>query len=167
MKDFKQLLIKELNLLPHPEGGYFSETYRSKEIIKKENLPAKYGSDRNYLTSIYFLLEDNNFSAFHRLKTDEIWYFHFGNPLMLNTIDEQGTLTQNILGPDFRAGQKFQHTVPAGHWMSASVLNEEGFSLIGCSMSPGFDYDDFELGDRKKLIELFPRHKVIIEKYTR
>lgn len=167
MIDLKKLCIKKLNLLPHPEGGYFSETYRSKEIIRKENLPARYGGDRNFLTSIYFLLEENNFSAFHRLKTDEIWYFHYGSPLLLNTIDEHGNLSQIILGSDFKIGQKFQHTVPAGHWMSASVLNEKGFSLIGCTMSPGFDYNDFELADREKLIELFPRHKVIIEKYTR
>lgn len=167
MHDTKKLLIEKLNLLPHPEGGYFSETYRSKEIIKKANLPARYNGDRNLCTSIYFLLDDNNFSAFHRLKTDEVWYFHYGNSLLLNTIDEHGNLSQIILGPDFQSGQKFRHTVPAGHWMSASVLNEQGFSLVGCSMSPGFDYDDFELADRKKLIELFPWHKVIIEKYTR
>lgn len=167
MRDFKQLLIKELNLKPHPEGGYFSETYRSKEIIKKENLPSRYNGDRKLFTSIYFLLDDNNFSAFHKLKTDEVWYFHYGNPLLLNTIDEHGNLSQIILGPDFQSGQKFQHTVPAGHWMSASVINEKGFSLIGCSMSPGFDYEDFELANRQKLIELFPRHSVIIEKYTR
>ncbi len=167
MHDIKILLTEKLNLLPHPEGGYFSETYRSKEIIKKENLPAGYSGNRNFLTSIYFLLEENIFSAFHRLKTDEIWYFHYGNPLLLNTIDEQGNLSQNILGSDFKSGQVFQYTVPAGYWMSASVLNGEGFSLIGCSMSPGFDYDDFELADRQNLIELFPGHRVIIEKYTR
>lgn len=167
MHDTKKLLIEKLNLLPHPEGGYFSETYRSKEIIKKENLPSRYSGDRNLCTSIYFMIDENNFSAFHRLKSDEIWYFHYGNPLLLNTIDEHGNLSQIILGPDFQSGQKFHHTVLAGHWMSASVLNENGFSLIGCSMSPGFDYEDFELADRKKLIELFPRHSVIIEKYTR
>jgi hypothetical protein len=165
--DFKKLCIEELKLQPHPEGGYFRETFRSKEIIKKENLPERYSGDRSMFTSILFMIDDKNFSAFHRLKTDELWYYNFGNSLLLTTIDEYGNLSEIILGSSFHIGEKLQHLVPAGSWMSASVLNEEGFSLIGCSMSPGFDYDDFELANREKLIELFPMHRVIIEKYTR
>ena len=167
MIDLKKLCIKKLNLHPHPEGGYFRETFRSKEIIKKENLPGRYSGDRSLFTSILFMIDGKNFSSFHRLKTDELWYYNFGNSLLVTTIDEYGNLSEIILGGSFDDEEKLQHLVPAGSWMSASVEDKFGFSVVSCSMSPGFDYDDFELADRKKLIELFPNHRVIIEKYTR
>jgi len=167
MSDLQNNLIKHLRLLPHPEGGYFSETYRSVHILKKEHLQDIYSGDRNYFTAILYLLNDSNFSSFHRLKSDELWHFYFGNSLVLNTISPDGSYKSVILGNDFLNGERFQYLVPAHYWMSASVKNESGFSLVGCTLAPGFHFEDFELATRKNLIELFPVHRVIIEKYTR
>jgi uncharacterized protein len=150
--------IKTLSLLTHPEGGYYKETYRSKKSIELK----EFGSKRNYSTAIYFLLEKDNFSALHRIKSDELWHFYAGDNLEIIEIDTQGELKITELGKD-----NFQYCVPAGNWFGSRVKQGGKFSLVGCTVAPGFDFTDFEMADRKKLSAAFPRHIKIIEEMTR
>jgi uncharacterized protein len=139
--------IKHLDLIPHPEGGYYRETYRSDGIIK-ENCLGGFNGHRNYLTSIYFLLEYGNFSAFHRIKSDELWNFHAGDPLEVVEITPQGKLIVTDLGADLSNGNVFQYVVKAGNWFASRVKQGGTFSLVGCAVSPGFDFSDFEMEGR-------------------
>ena len=161
-----KLLVKELNLQPHPEGGYYSEVYRSDENVKKEHLPARYKDNRNFSTSIYFLLLKSNFSAFHRLKSDETWHFYEGSKLLLYIIQEDGKLQTVKLGNEVEDGDCFQYTVKRNLWMAAAVENGD-YSLVGCTVSPGFVFADFEMADRKELTKEYPKYKDLIDKYTR
>ena len=160
------ILIKKLNLQKHPEGGYFKEIYRSVEVIPKTALPDRYSNFRNYSTSIYFLLKENDFSAFHRVKSDEIWHYYKGNSSVnIYIINNQGELEEKILSDSIDKGQ-FQVIIPAGEWFSAKLSKINSFALMGCTMSPGFEYDDFELADRNILTKEFPQYKDIIRKMT-
>ena len=150
--------IKTLSLLPHPEGGYYKETYRSKESIDIKGFDGK----RNYSTAIYFLLEKDNFSALHKLKSDELWHFYAGDPLEVIEIDTQGQLKITELGKD-----NFQYCVPAGNWFGSRVKNGGEFSLVGCTVAPGFDFADFEMAKREKLIKEFPKLETIINQMTK
>ncbi|TND09760.1 MAG: hypothetical protein FD123_884 [Bacteroidetes bacterium] len=152
---------------PHPEGGYFRETYRSSETVAGTALPGRFGGERNFSTAIYFLLEAGNFSALHRIKSDEAWHFYAGDALDVIEIDEQGNLRVTSLGSDPEAGEIFQHIVPAGRWFGSRVKAGGSFSLVGCTVSPGFDFTDFEMAERKKLMEQFPQHALLIEDLTR
>lgn len=158
-------LVKHYNLQPHPEGGYYKETYRSEEKIntKENNFP----NGRNYSTAIYFLIEKNNFSSFHRIKSDEIWHFYDGDALEVIEIDLKGNLIRTQVGRDLKNGQTYQYTVKAGHWFGSRVLSGGGYSFVGCTVSPGFDFNDFELAKRNELIQLFPQHEKIIVELTR
>ncbi len=158
--------IKKLNLSKHPEGGYFREVYRSKEFINKKSLPARYTSFRSFSTSIYFLLESHEFSAFHRLKSDEIWHFYDGSPLSLLIIEKTGVLKKIKLGKTPENNEVFQAVIEKGNWFAAKVNEPDSFSLIGCTVAPGFDFEDFELGKKSKLVELYPQHSDIIESFT-
>ncbi len=168
--------IEQLNLSPHPEGGYYKETYRSKGKIRTE-LMKGIVAERNFCTAIYFLLEKNNFSAFHRIKSDELWHFYAGDALEVVEITKQGELKITVLGPHLDKGQVFQYMVPAGNWFGSRLIhqsNSEGgvkkggeFSLVGCTVSPGFDFLDFEMGNREELIEKYPAHEKIIKELTR
>jgi predicted cupin superfamily sugar epimerase len=160
------IIIDKLGLQPHPEGGYFKETYRSFGKIEEENLGPDYKGKRNYSTCIYFLLTSDNFSALHRIKQDEIWHFYDGSPISLHTISESGIHAVTIIGPDILNGETPQFVVPGGCWFAAEVLNKNSYSLVGCTVSPGFSFDDFELKSRKELIALFPDKKEIISKLT-
>ncbi len=160
-------LINYLNLQAHPEGGYFKETYRSKGLIEPSNLSGNYDGSRNYSTAIYFLLTSESFSAFHKINQDEFWHFYTGSPIRLHMISPKGEYTFVIIGNDLEAGQHFQYYVPGGYWFASEVVNEDGFSLLGCTVAPGFDFKDFVLADRGKLIEAFPEHEVVIKKLTR
>lgn len=162
-----QQLIDKLGLTPHPEGGYFKETYRSEENIKADGLPARFGADRQFSTAIYFLLVDDNFSAFHRIKSDEVWHFYTGSPIVVTEIGSEGKLTKTILGPDVTDGQVFQHVVPAGSWFGSEVLGRSGFALVGCTVAPGFDMADFEMADGDELLKEFPQHKEVINTLIR
>lgn len=155
-------IIKKLKLKKHPEGGYYSETYRSQISIKKNHLPEKFGSDRNIKTSIYFLLNGNSFSAFHRLKADEVWHFYSGVPLNIYIIQKSGKLKKIILGKN----HLYQVVIKAEQWFAAEVTEPKFYSLVGCTVSPGFDYRDFEMGEEEKLIKLYPSHKKLIERLT-
>ena len=160
-------IVKELDLKPHPEGGYFKETYRSKGEIKEDSLHSGYGGKRNYSTCIYFLLTSETFSAFHKIKQDEIWHFYAGSPIQLHTISEAGDLSKFIIGTDLISGQTPQLIVPGDHWFAATVVNDNDYALVGCTVAPGFDFSDFVLADREELIHKFPQHQQIITQLTR
>lgn len=159
-------IIRRLDMKPHPEGGYFKESYRSAGIIQGSSLPKGITGKRNYATCIYFLLTSEAFSAFHRIRQDEIWHFYDGSPIVLHKIFETGVHSKFIIGNDLSQGQAPQLVVPAGIWFGAEVMNENSFSLVGCTVSPGFDFVDFELPTRQELVALFPQHEKVIERLT-
>lgn len=160
-------IIKQLSLLPHPEGGYYRETYRSIEEIPEACLDSKYIGKRNCSTCIYFLLTSDTFSAFHRINQDEIWHFYQGSPLNMYMISPAGELTEVLIGSDIVKGEVPQFVVPAGFWFAAKVIDENSYSLVGCTVSPGFDFRDFELADKKMLCEMFTEHEKIIKRLCR
>jgi len=159
-------IIKKLDLKPHPEGGYFKETYRSLAEINKNSLHSGYNGKRNYSTCIYFLLTSDTFSAFHKIKQDEIWHFYDGSPILLHTISETGIHDEYTIGRDLSKGEVPQLVVPGNHWFAAEVINKNDYSLVGCTVSPGFDFSDFELPTRKKLITKFPTYESLITDFT-
>ena len=158
--------IKSLGLKPHPEGGYYKETYRSLEQISEDSLPKRYKKARSLYTSIYFLLKGKEVSHFHRLKSDELWHFYDGSSLTIHILDLDGNYFKKQLGNNIEKGESFQVLIKAGQWFGATVDAIEAYTLIGCTVAPGFEFDDFELGNRKQLIELYPDHKSIIKKLT-
>ncbi|MGA7829069.1 MAG: cupin domain-containing protein, partial [Geobacteraceae bacterium] len=142
-------LITRLVLEKHPEGGFFRETYRSDELISAENLPERFaGGARSFSTAILFLLADNEFSALHRIKSDEIWHFYEGDTLLIHELDLSGRYTQHRLGGVGGDLVCFQVVVKAGSWFGATLEKPETFALVGCTVSPGFDFRDFEMADR-------------------
>jgi predicted cupin superfamily sugar epimerase len=152
-----QLLVEQLDLLPHPEGGFYRETYRSEMQLENH--------DRSLMTSIFFLLTDTNISRFHRITADECWYFHAGNPIVVHTLDENGH-HEFILGNDAAKGQLPFYLVKGGTIFGSSVLDDKGYGLVSCAVAPGFDFRDFELFDTETLLNQFPNHEVIIRKMT-
>ncbi len=167
MQDKIQSLVTQLGLLPHPEGGYYKEVYRSEEVIPASALAEKYEGERNCCTSIYFMLTSTAFSAFHRIAQDEIWHFYQGAPIDLHLLSPEGEHTLIKLGHNFLAGEVPQAVVPAGYWFGAEVAGENNFSLVGCTVSPGFDFRDFELAERETLTQAFPQHSALIHKLSR
>jgi predicted cupin superfamily sugar epimerase len=163
----KEILIEKFDLQPHPEGGYFKETYRSEGKVLTNDPPHHFPNHRNYSTAIYFLIESTNFSALHRIKSDEIWHFYTGDALEVIEIDLKGNLIKTQVGADLKNGQTFQYMVKAGHWFGSRVLKGGQFSFVGCTVSPGFDFNDFELAIRQELIDLFPQHTQVITELTR
>ena len=142
-------VIEALGLAPHPEGGFYRETFRSTS------------------TGIYFLLPAGEFSAFHRLRaSDEIWHHYAGDPVELDTIDPDGVHRVTILGPDLERGERPQAIVPAGTLQAAAVRGIR-FALCGCTVTPAFQFDDFELPTRDELLLAFPRHETLIRQRTR
>jgi uncharacterized protein len=160
--------IAALGLVPHPEGGYYRELYRSAGSIPAPALPPHYGNtQRSYATSIYFLLKSGEPSHYHRLGSDELWYYHTGAPLVLAVIDTAtGTLREHHLGCDIDAGQVLQCVIPAGCWFGAAVAEPDSYALISCVVAPGFDFADFELGGRQRLLDEFPQHAESIAALT-
>jgi len=159
--------VRTIELIPHPEGGYFRETYRSPVTLELQALPAGYEGSRSVSTAIYFLLKKGQFSALHRLRSDELWHFHAGGPLKVVVIDECGTGKEVLLGSCPENGESFQAVVPAGCWFGALPVEGASYSLVSCTVAPGFDFRDFELGDRDDLLERYPEHRKIIEQLTR
>jgi hypothetical protein len=159
--------ITALNLRAHAEGGHFAETYRSPLAIPGSALPPGYGGSRPCSTAIYFLLKGHEVSAFHRLRADELWHHYAGSSLVLYLIDADGTLRERRLGPAAERGDAFQVTVPAGCWFGAAVEDPRSYGLVGCTVAPGFAYEDFELGDRASLIASYPQHRDLVERLTR
>ena len=162
-----QQLINFYNLLPHPEGGYYKETYKSDEIINRSALPNRFDGDRVFSTAIFFLLERGDFSAFHRIKSDECWHFYSGGTLLVYIIEADGQMEIIRLGNDIENRELFQYVVPANCWFASIPAPESDFSLAGCTVSPGFDFNDFEMAEANKLIEQFPQHAEIINALCR
>jgi len=158
--------IKELDLEPHPEGGFYRETYRAEEILPASALPSRYAGRRSFSTAIYFLLRSGEVSKLHRLRSDEVWHFYKGNPLRLHILSPGGRYSSPVLGRRPGCGERFQCVVPRGAWFGAEVIGRGSFSLIGCTIAPGFEFADFELGGRAGLIKRFPRRRRIIERLT-
>jgi len=169
-------LVSALGLQPHPEGGYFRETYRAGETIAGAALPRRFGGERSISTAIHFLLEAGQRSRLHRIKADEVWHFYTGDPLIVVEIDGTGRLKTTQLGGDFASGAVYQHVVPAGAWFGATLaeggrfaptgIAQAGFALVGCTVAPGFDFADFELADRAALLAEYPAHQDWIHRLT-
>lgn len=159
-------IVEKLKLQPHPEGGYFRETYRSKGIIPLSALEHDFTGDRNYSTGIYFLITAGNFSAFHRIVQDEMWHFYKGDPMQLHIIHPDGNYECVTVGNDLSSGQAPQYTVIGGSWFASEVKPGGQFSLMGCTVAPGFDFADFEMPSRTELTQRFPQHKDLITKLT-
>lgn len=156
--------IQKLELQKHPEGGYYREIYRSAEMIYID-APDK-RLKRNYSTSIYFLLDGKQVSKFHRLKSDELWHFYDGSSIIIHMIDEIGNHSQIILGNKIDQGELFQTVIKKNNWFAAELVDKKSFALVGCTVSPGFDFSDFEFGNREVLIAQYPKLKELITRLT-
>jgi len=165
--DQAALIIEQYGLQPHPEGGFFTQTYRSPGLIPKAALPAVFGGERHFSTAIVFLLKKNDFSALHRLRQDEVWHFYFGGSLRLVMISPDGECSEIILGRNGAVDDVVQAVVPAGYWFGAKPTEGAAFSFVGCTVAPGFDFADFELAKRPDLLEKFPDLETIILSFTR
>ena len=157
-------LIDQYGLLPHPEGGYYKETYRSTEGIQPNGLPSRFNGPRNFSTAIFFLLLKESFSAFHRIASDECWHFYEGDSLAVHVIHTTGEYELIRLGPDFSKGEVYQAVVPAGSWFASECLGK--YSFVGCTVAPGFDFEDFELAG-KSLAAEFPQYEELILRLVR
>ena len=136
-------------------------------LIKKEALPTGFAGDRNCSTAIYFLLEQGNFSAFHRIKSDECWHFYAGQTLLIYVIDQEGKLEIIKLGNDILKGEVFQAVVPANSWFASEPASTSSYCFVGCTVSPGFDFADFELATKEELSKLYPTETEIINRLCR
>jgi hypothetical protein len=145
--------IEKLELEKHPEGGWYNEIYLSDDIVPQTGLPSSFRGERSFATSIYYLLEGTDFSAFHRIKSDEIWHYYTGTSAIEILSLEKGKLKKYLVGNDPERGETFQVIVPKNTWFSARLANSEGFALAGCTVSPGFHFEDFELADGRLLKE--------------
>jgi uncharacterized protein len=154
-------------LLPHPEGGYYKEIYRAKGNIAAEALPHLFTGERSFSTAIYFLLEKGNFSAFHRIKSDECWHFYAGERLIVHVIEEDGNYYKLLLGKNLKDGETFQAVVPAGAWFASEPAAESDFCFVGCTVAPGFDFEDFELAFADELTAKYPQHESLIRRLCR
>lgn len=155
-----------LGLSPHPEGGYYRETYRSTESIDAAHLPGRFGGARCVSTAIYFLLEGHEISALHRIKSDEVWHFYDGASLTLFLILPGGASREVVMGRDAGRGAVLQAVVPAGSWYGAVVNDPESYALVGGTVAPGFEFEDFELAEPRSLLVLYPQHRALIERLT-
>ena len=156
-----QDVIDALRLTPHPEGGFFRETFRAKFSVQAPLSPIT----RAASTAIYFLLRAGDFSAFHSVQSDEVWHHYLGATLELHTIDAFGQHQRVELGSNLLNGERPQWVVPANTWQGARIIGE-GFGLFGCTVAPGFDFDDFRMPDRAELVGLFPELTDLIESFT-
>jgi len=172
-------IVRRLGLIPHPEGGYYKEVYRSEDRI--ESPPSRFGpgrADLSLCTSVYYLVEAPDFSAFHRIKSDELWYFHAGTGLIVHCFNESGAYQAFELGP----GREYFGLVRAGSWFAAESAafdeaaesdTQDGsragrpWALVSCAVSPGFEFQDFELASRDSLLKSYPEHEALIVRMTR
>lgn len=155
----------KLNLEDHPEGGFFSEFYRSQGFIPKEVLPERFSDKRNYSTAIYFLITSTNNSKFHKINADEMWHFYYGSPVKIHLIDLDGNYSYELLGLDLDKGQLPAVVIPHQTWMAAETIDDDSYSLVGCTSAPGFDYADFVMATKNELLELNSEIKDIIQKF--
>ena len=164
MQDMTAEKLKSLlNLVPLSiEGGYFAETYRSTEMISAECLQVRYSSARSVGTAIYYLLEPNTFSELHRVASDEIFHFYLGDPVEMLQLWPDGSGKRVLIGTDIEGGMAPQLVVPHGVWQGARLVAGGKFALLGCTVSPGFEYADYESGSRQLLCEAYPEHRDMI-----
>ena len=163
-----QALINHYHLLPHPEGGFYRQTYAASEQLLKNALPERFDGNRSFSTAIYFLLPHGNFSAFHRIKSDEVWHFYEGCPLNIHVIHPNGDYECLKLGSNMIDGESYQLVVPANAWFASEPVGDAGsFALVGCTVAPGFDFADFELAEADILVEQYPNHEQLIRSFTR
>jgi len=155
-------IIRLLNLAPHPEGGFFSESYRSADLIAGEALPPRYTGPRRAGTAIYYLLTPGRFSELHRVASDEMFHFYLGDPVEMLQLLPDGTSRRLLLGTDLAAGMAPQLLVPHGVWQGSRLVPGGKFALLGCTVSPGFEYDDYESGPRAALLERYPESRELI-----
>lgn len=162
-----ETVIKNLGLIPHQvEGGYFRQTYKAKEKTLRAFLPERFDGDRAFGTSIYYLLPPKRISSLHLMFADETWHFYLGSPINLVEITPEGEAIETTLGTDIAAGQVPQHTVMHGNWLGAYNLEKDNYSLVGCTVAPGMELDDYRHGNPGDLLKQFPHLKAIIEKVT-
>jgi uncharacterized protein len=160
-------LIALLNLKPHPEeGGFFRETYRSADRLAAAHLPPRYQGDRSASTAIYYLLTPTSISALHRVATDEVFHFYLGDPVRMLQLGPGKTAREIILGSDVAAGQQLQVVVPCGIWQGSLLEPSGRFALFGCTVAPGFEYEDYEHGNRAELTAQFPEHAEMVRRLT-
>ncbi len=160
-------LAEQLGMTTHPEGGWYIETYRSPGTIPQSALPGAFNGPRSYSTAILYLLAEGQKSHLHRLYQDEVWHFHLGGPLRLVIIHPDGKAEECLLSREIEKGHKLQKVVPGGSWFGASPCPGSGYSLLGCTVSPGFDFADFEMADGSELKKSFPAHYGLIREYAR
>ncbi len=161
-------IIELLGLRPHPrEGGYYRETYRSAVPFVSAEGPVTPPGIRSSATDIYYLLRAGSKSLLHRIKSDELWHFYLGGPITIVELHPDGTVDEVVLGSSLRSGQRLKHVVRAGTWFGAYTEHDTGFALVGCTVvAPGFDFHDFEVGDRHQLSALYPQASTLVEKLT-
>ena len=158
--------INELQLVPHPEGGYYRETYRAAEQVDSTHLPGRFGGRRSFCTAIYFLLRSQDISCFHRIKSDELWHFHAGGSLSLYALADHN-LKSYLLGSLPDRGESLQVAIPANTWFAAKVNEVDSYVLVSCTVAPGFDFQDFEIASRQYLLQEFPEQSSIVTSLTR
>ena len=158
--------INKLQLATHIEGGAFREIYRSPVMAPLQALPSTFTAERHFCTSIYFLLQQQQFSAFHKIKSDEVWHFYYGDALIVYEIDQQGKMIEHRLGCDPDNNETFQCVVTAGNWFAARLAPGGTYALVGCTVSPGFDFADFELAKQNELKAAYPQHAALIKELT-
>jgi uncharacterized protein len=168
--------IQHLELEKHPEGGAYARVYTSNLLLKQISLPKDFHGDRPVCTHIFYLLQQNEFSAFHRIRSDELWHFYDGDALKIYEINNdarpddpvgRGNLIEHSLGLDIENGQLPLCVIKAGNWFAAELISDSAYALVGCTVSPGFDFAEFELADREKLILQHSRYKDVIRRLTK
>lgn len=160
-------IIRLLRLEPLPgEGGYYRETYRASEQIPQEALGGQYQTNKSFGTAIYYMLTPDTHSLLHRLPTDEIYHFYLGDPVTMLLLYPDGSSTQITLGHDLAKGQQLQVVVPKRVWQGSLLCDGGSFCLMGTTMAPGFDFSDFEAGERDSLLEKYPERRDLIIRLT-
>ena len=162
-----QRWIEYLQMQPHPEGGWYRQIYRSGEMVSQQCLPERFTGGRVFSTAIFYLLNNKEFSALHRIRQDELWHFYDGTSLTIHVIDGAGDYSTIRLGRDMDSGERPLAVVPAGCLFGAGMNDPESFTLVGCTVAPGFTFEDFDMPGREQLLGLYPQHRYIIEKFTR
>jgi predicted cupin superfamily sugar epimerase len=158
--------IESLGLAPHPEGGHYRETWRSGESLQASALPARFGGARAVGTAIVYLLRAGERSRLHRLRADEVWHLYDGGPLHLHLLEPGRGHRRLALGLDLARGESPQHVVPHGAWFGAETAPGATHALVGCTVAPGFAFEDFELGSRAALLTAFPDQRELVERLT-
>ncbi|UYO92184.1 cupin domain-containing protein [Pollutimonas sp. M17] len=157
-------LIRQFGLSPHPEGGYYAETYRSDERVAR----GASGTQRSASTAIYYLLDNGAYSAWHRIASDEVWHFYAGHPLDVHVLMPDGKSVTHRLGNALQSpGSSFQAVVPAGCWFGAELADPDSYAFVGCTVAPGFEFSEFELACTDTLLAAYPRHAPLIQRLAR